>query len=83
MRIPALALSLVLIGTSAATAAPRHSERAPAPSVTNNRAPAPLTTGSIAAPSAPVFGTVVDTSNWGRRSPGLPSPVNPLGYTGE
>ncbi|MCJ2070458.1 hypothetical protein MKK75_16900 [Methylobacterium sp. J-030] len=83
MRTIALAAGLVLVGTIAASAAPHHGSRRPNPAVDATQVAAPRTTGSIQ--TAPVqnlelFG---DRANWGRRGPGLPSPINPLGYTGE
>lgn len=83
MRTLALTASLVLLGTVAASAAPHHAKHQPNRAEAAETVAAPRTTGSLG--SAPVqdLGLAGDRANWGRRGPGLPSPINPLGYTGE
>ena len=78
-----LAAGLVLVGTIAASAAPHHGPRRPNQAVRVAPVAAPRTTGSIQPAPAQNVELFGDRANWGRRGPGLPSPINPLGYTGE
>lgn len=83
MRTTVLAIGFVFASTLIASAAPHHASHRPARAVGTEAVTSPRTTGSIGRTPSQDFGLAGDPANWGRRGPGLPSPINPLGYTGE
>lgn len=83
MRTTILAIGFVFAGTIIASAAPRHAAPSQPRAVSAEPVASPRTTGSIGTALTQDLSPLGDRANWGRRGPGLPSPINPLGYTGE
>lgn len=83
MRTTILAIGFVFAGTVIASAAPRHVPSSQPRAVNTETVASPRTTGSIGTAPVQDLSLLGNRANWGRRGPGLPSPVNPLGYTGE
>ncbi|MEL6061482.1 MULTISPECIES: hypothetical protein [unclassified Methylobacterium] len=83
MRNTVLVAGLVLAGTITASAAPRPTDHAQARPAATATIPSPRTTGSLGPTAVQGLDLGGDRANWGRRGSGLPSPINPLGYSGE